>query len=54
LDTLLVSGSYAGVIPNKIITVTIKAQKHWWILGGLPGITNPTTVTAGMDKNVEH
>ena len=54
LDTLTVSGSYAGAFPNKIVTVTVQAVKHWWILGNLPGITNPTTVTATTAMNVEH
>jgi hypothetical protein len=54
LDSLTVSGSYAGAFPNKIVTVTVQAVKNWWILGSLPGITNPTTVTATTAMNVEH
>jgi hypothetical protein len=54
VDSLTVSGSYAGAFPNKIVTVSVHAVKHWWILGSLPGITNPTTVTATTAMNVEH
>lgn len=54
LDSLAVSGSYAGAFPNKIVTVSVQAVKHWWILGSMPGITNPTTVTATTAMNVEH
>jgi hypothetical protein len=54
LDSLVVNGSYAGTFPNKIVTVSVQAVKHWWILGSLPGITDPTTVTATTAMNVEH
>ncbi len=58
LDTLVVTGSYAGVSPNKIITVTAHADKHWWILssfnfyGWLP-LTNPQTLTATTAMTME-
>jgi Flp pilus assembly protein TadG len=45
-DNLVVSGSYAGAFPDKIATVTVTADKHWWILGSLPGFTNPKVLTA--------
>ena len=28
------------------VTVTVTADKYWWILGSLPGFTNPTTLKA--------
>jgi hypothetical protein len=46
LDNFNVTGNTAGLSPNKIATVTVTADKHWWILGSLPGFTNPTTLTA--------
>jgi Flp pilus assembly protein TadG len=59
LDTLTVNATYAGSFPNKIVTVTVTADKHWWILGtfkffGFPGFTNPQTLTATTAMNVEH
>ena len=59
LDNLTVTTTYAGVFPNKIATVTVTAQKHWWILGafnffGFQGFTNPQTITAATAMNVEH
>jgi hypothetical protein len=54
LANLVVSGSYAGAFPNKIVTVIVQADKHWWILGSLPGFANPQTVTAATAMNVEH
>ena len=53
LDNLVVSGSYSGVSPNKIVTVTVTADKQWWILGSLPGFTNPQTLTAQTAMIVE-
>ena len=46
LTNLVVSGSYSGASPNQNITVTVNADKNWWILGGLLGLPNPTTLTA--------
>ena len=51
LDTLVVTGSYTGESPNKIITVTVQALKRWWLLGsfnfyGWLPLTNPQTLTA--------
>ncbi len=54
LDTLTVDRTYVGTFPNKIVTVSVQAVKHWWILGSFPGIINPTTVTATTAMNVEH
>jgi Flp pilus assembly protein TadG len=59
LSNLTVSTTYAGTFPNKIATVTVTAQKHWWVLGGFrffgfPGFTNPKTITASTAMNVEH
>jgi Flp pilus assembly protein TadG len=59
LDNLTVTTTYVGVFPNRIATVTVTAQKHWWILGtfnffGFQGFTNPQTITAATAMNVEH
>lgn len=51
LDTLTVSGDYTA--GNVIVTVTVTAVKHWWILGRLPGFTDPQTVTGSTAMNVE-
>ena len=45
--------------PYKIITVTVTAEKHWWILGsfnfyGWLGLTDPQTLTSTTAMNVEH
>jgi Flp pilus assembly protein TadG len=53
LDNLVVSGSYAGASPNEIATVTVQANKSWWILGTFLGFTNPTTLTATTAMAVE-
>ena len=53
LDTLAVSGSYAGALPNRIVTVSVQAVKNWWILGSLLG-ANATTVTATTAMTVEN
>ena len=59
LTNLTVTTVYAGTFPNKIATVTVTADKHWWVLGtfrllGFPGFTNPQTLTATTAMNVEH
>jgi len=59
LDTLTVNTTYAGSFPNKIATVTVTANKHWWVLGtfkffGFAGFTNPKTLTGATAMNVEH
>jgi Flp pilus assembly protein TadG len=46
LSNLVVSEVSTGVSPNKIVTVTVNAKKHWWLLGNLPGVTDPTQLTA--------
>ncbi len=46
LSNLVVNGSYTGVSPNQIITVTVQADKNWWVRGYFLGLTNPTTLTA--------
>ena len=53
LDNLVVSGSYAGASPNRVATVTVTADKHWWILGSLPGFTDSKTLTAQTAMAVE-
>jgi hypothetical protein len=53
LTNLAVSASYTGVSPNEIVTVTVQAEKQWWILSGVLGLPNPTTVTATTAMNVE-
>ncbi len=54
LSNLYVSRTFDGNFPNKIVIVTVKADKDWWILGNLPGFTNPTRITATTAMNVEH
>jgi hypothetical protein len=59
LDSLTVTTTYAGSFPDKIATVRVTADKHWWLLGtfrylGFPGLTNPQTLTATTAMNVEH
>ena len=53
LNTLTVNTTYAGVFPNRIATVTVTAQKQWWVLGGLLGLATKT-LTAQTAMNVEH
>jgi Flp pilus assembly protein TadG len=53
LDNLTVSGSYTGVSPNKTVTVTVHANKYWWILGSLLGFTNPKQLTGTTAMIVE-
>jgi hypothetical protein len=53
LESLVVSGNYSGVSPNRIVTVTAQANKSWWILGSLPGFTNPTTLSTSTAMTVE-
>ena len=54
LDNLKVSAKYIGSFPDEIITVTVKADKHWWVLGSLPGFNDPQTLTGTTAMNVEH
>jgi Flp pilus assembly protein TadG len=51
LDNFDVQGDYS--VGNVIVTVTVQANKNWWILGSLPGFTNPQTITATTAMNVE-
>ena len=53
LDNLTVAASYAGSFPNNIATVTVTAQKHWWVLGSLAGFSTKT-LRAQTAMNVEH
>jgi hypothetical protein len=57
-DTLTVTTTLAGTVPNRIVTVTVTARKHWWVLGGFrffgfSGFTNPQTLTASTAMNLE-
>ena len=54
LSNLNVTGSFSGTFPNKIVIVTVKADKNWWLLGNLFGFTNQTRVTATTAMNVEY
>jgi Flp pilus assembly protein TadG len=59
LNNLTVNTAYAGSFPNKVITVTVTADKHWWILGsfnfyGWIGLTDPQKLTGTTAMNVEH
>ncbi len=53
LDNFIISGGYTGASPNKIVTVTVHADKHWWILGSLPGVSNPMTLSEQTAMTVE-
>jgi Flp pilus assembly protein TadG len=53
LDTLIVTTVYAGAFPNRIATVTVTANKNWWVLGSLLGFA-PKTLQAQTAMNVEH
>jgi Flp pilus assembly protein TadG len=53
LSSLTVAGTYAGASPNKIVTVTVNANKDWWILGILPGVTDPMPLTGTTAMTVE-
>ena len=53
LDSLVVSASPSPVVPGSIATVTVKAKKNWWILGNLPGFTDPQQLTATTAMIVE-
>jgi len=53
LDALAVSATYAGTFPNRIATVMVTADKNWWVLGSLLGLS-PKTLTAQTAMNVEH
>ena len=44
-NNLTVSSSVSATTP-KVITVTVEADKNWWILSGMLGLTNPRHLTA--------
>jgi Flp pilus assembly protein TadG len=52
LNSLNVSASYTGTAPDEIVTVTVKANKYWWILGSF-GLADPKTLTAQTAMTVE-
>ena len=50
---------YTGGLSGQILTVTVTANKHWWVLGtfkffGFAGFTNPQTRTATTTMKVEY
>jgi Flp pilus assembly protein TadG len=53
LDNLTVTTTYAGVFPDRIATVTVTAEKPWWVLGTLAGLSTKT-LRAQTAMNVEH
>ena len=53
LSDLAVTTSPSPVVPGSAATVTVTATKHWWILGSLPGFTDPQTLTATTAMVVE-
>ena len=55
LDSLTVTTADTGAatVPHRIITVTVTANKNWWVLGTLLGFS-PKTLTAKSAMNVEH
>ncbi len=52
LNNLAVSASYSGTSPDEIVTVTVQADKYWWILGSL-GLSDPKILTARTAMAVE-
>src|SRR5665648_559029 len=42
LTNLTVTETVAGTIPSRIATVTVTAQKQWWVLGSLLGFATKT------------
>ena len=52
LSNFSVSMIPSGGSPN-ILTVTVNADKNWWILNTLPGFTNPKHLTATTAMQVE-
>ena len=49
---------YTGGLSGQILTVTVTADKHWWVLGtfkffGFAGFTNPKTLNATTSMSVE-
>jgi Flp pilus assembly protein TadG len=52
LDALTVTTSYAGTFPSRIATVTVTANKNWWVLGTLAGFSTKT-LTAQTAMNME-
>jgi Flp pilus assembly protein TadG len=53
LPSLTVTAVSAGTFPTKIVTVTVTAQKQWWVLGSLLGLATKT-LTANTAMNVEY
>jgi Flp pilus assembly protein TadG len=52
-NNLSVDGTYSGTSPSKIVTVTVQANKFWWILSTILGFTNPKQLTATTAMLVE-
>jgi Flp pilus assembly protein TadG len=44
---------YTGGLSGQILTVTVTANKHWFVLGGLLGFTNPKTLRCATAMSVE-
>jgi Flp pilus assembly protein TadG len=53
LPSLTVTAVSVGTFPTNIVTVTVTAQKQWWVLGSLLGLATKT-LTAKTAMNVEH
>jgi len=53
LDGLTVTAVYSGTSPNRIITVTVQANKKWWILGMIPGFSSSKQLQAATAMVVE-
>lgn len=54
-DAMVIPGgtAYTGGSSGQILTVTVTANKHWWILGSLPSVPNPTTLSAVTAMQLE-
>jgi hypothetical protein len=47
-----VSASYSGASPDEVVTVTVQANKYWWILSSF-GLADPKILTARTAMVVE-
>jgi Flp pilus assembly protein TadG len=53
LSGLTVTASTTGTSPNRVVTVTVQAQKNWWILHILPGFSSGKVLQATTAMVVE-
>jgi hypothetical protein len=53
LDNLTVTQTFAGMFPDRITTVTVSADKDWWVLKSFLGFSTKT-LRAQTARNIEH